>query len=94
MKWPEIMSGAGIVLGLVLMAICAGILMAAGCSGPSGDQKVAGETDRNNTSATVAVGDPNSLRDAYFGKTHTAYSHGVFFGGARLTPTDTQRGRR
>ncbi|MEE4273650.1 MAG: DUF3604 domain-containing protein [Thermoanaerobaculales bacterium] len=76
-----------------MMVACAGLVLAAGCSGPGGDSNVVKVADHDNTSAVVAVGDPNPLRDAFFGETHmhTAYSLDAYIGGARLLPSDAYR---
>ena len=76
---------------LVLTGI-AGLSMIA-CSEPVAYDERGDATTASETSTAIAAGEPNPLRDAYFGETHVhgAYSLDAYIGGARLEPDDQYR---
>ncbi len=69
------------------------MLLASSCAGPIADESPAGVIAGGDSTGAAAAGEPNPLRDAFFGETHmhTAYSLDAYIGGARLTPADAYR---
>ncbi len=76
-----------------MVALGFGFLFLSACSGPGGDAPSTAPTTGGRTVDAAADGEPNPLRDAFFGETHmhTAYSLDAYIGGARLTPFDAYR---
>jgi hypothetical protein len=76
-----------------IFALGAGLLLVSACAGPGGDVQESDTSASRGTGALAAVGEPNPLRNAYFGETHlhTAYSLDAYIGGARLQPDDAYR---
>ena len=88
---------SGIRAGKALLALPVlagiGVLLAAACSGPGSQDKVATAPSADAPAKTAAALPSNPLKNAYFGEphVHTAYSLDAYIGGARLTPSDAYR---